>query len=111
MGVLGSTLTAFSTVIASNAAGVSFARGLGLGLVLPGACRVVTLASATRYAARVRADPTRLLVRDRKAANKVRVLKGTPAKAASFTRPHQIVLLLFALTFGGMIWGMPMGGW
>jgi hypothetical protein len=62
VGVLGSTINAFSTVIASDAAGVSFADGLLLRLAILVVCWAVTVAFVMRYAARVRADPTRSLV-------------------------------------------------
>ncbi len=111
IGVLGSTINAFSTVIASDAAGVTFAEGLVLRLIILALCWIVTVAFVMRYAARVRADPSKSLVYDLKAANEAHFLKQTPAEAASFTGLHKIVLILFALTFGVMIWGVSMGGW
>jgi uncharacterized ion transporter superfamily protein YfcC len=111
VGVLGSTVNAFSTVIASDAAGISFADGLGLRLVILAICWVVTVAFVMRYAARVRADPTASLVYDKKTANEVHFLAETPSEAAPFTGLHKIVLILFALTFGAMIWGVSIGGW
>ena len=111
VGVIGSTINAFSTVIASDAAGVTFADGLGLRLAILGLCWAVTVAFVMRYAARVRADPTKSLVYDKKAANEAHFLKETPAEAASFTGLHKVVLILFALTFGVMIWGVSLGGW
>lgn len=111
IGVLGSTINAFSTVIASDAAGVTFADGLVLRLIILGLCWVVTVAFVMRYAARVKADPSKSLVFDRQAANEAHFLKETPAEAATFTRLHKIVLILFALTFAVMIWGVSLGGW
>ncbi|GGB55721.1 C4-dicarboxylate ABC transporter [Roseibium aquae] len=111
VGVLGSTINAFSTVIASDAAGVTFADGLVLRLIILAVCWLVTVAFVMRYAARVRADPTKSLVYDRKAANEAHFLASTPMEAATFTGLHKIVLILFALTFGLMIWGVSIGGW
>jgi uncharacterized ion transporter superfamily protein YfcC len=111
VGVLGSTINAFSTVIASDAAGVTFADGLTLRLIILAVCWVVTVAFVMRYAARVRADPTKSLVYDKKAANEAHFLSETPADAADFTGLHRVVLVLFALTFGVMIWGVSIGGW
>lgn len=111
IGVLGSTINAFSTVIASDAAGVTFANGLLLRLIILGACWIVTVAFVMRYAARVKADPSRSLVFDKKAANEAHFL-GTKAKAeVTFTGLHQIVLVLFALTFAVMIWGVSSQSW
>ncbi|WP_086466931.1 YfcC family protein [Oceanibaculum nanhaiense] len=115
VGVLGSTINAFSTVIASDAAGVTFADGLVLRLVILAVCWVVTVAFVMRYAARVRADPAKSLVYDKKSENEAHFLAATPdhseAGAATFTGLHKIVLVLFALTFGVMIWGVSVGGW
>ena len=111
VGVLGSTINAFSTVIASDAAGVTFADGLMLRLIILGLCWLVTVAFVMRYAARVKADPSKSLVFDKKAANEAHFLKETTADAATFTGLHKIVLILFAATFAVMIWGVSMGGW
>ncbi len=111
IGVLGSTINAFSTVIASDAAGVTFADGLPLRLIILALCWAVTVAFVMRYAARVRADPSKSLVADKKAANEAHFLTETPAQAAAFTGLHKIVLILFALTFAVMIWGVSIGGW
>jgi len=111
IGVLGSTINAFSTVIASDAAGVTFADGLMLRLIILGLCWLVTVAFVMRYAARVKADPSKSLVFDKKAANEAHFLKETTADAATFTGLHKIVLILFAATFAVMIWGVSMGGW
>lgn len=111
VGVLGSTVNAFSTVIASDAAGISFADGLVLRVVILVICWAVTVAFVMRYAAKVRADPTKSLVYDKKAANEAHFLADTPSENVEFTRLHKIVLILFALTFGIMIWGVSIGGW
>ncbi len=111
VGVLGSTINAFSTVIASDAAGVTFADGLMLRLIILGLCWAVSVAFVMRYAARVKDDPSKSLVFDKKAANEAHFLKETKSEAANFTGLHKIVLILFALTFGVMIWGVSVGGW
>lgn len=115
VGVLGSTVNAFSTVIASDAAGISFADGLVLRLIILVVCWIVTVAFVMRYAAKVRADPTKSLVYDKKAENEAHFLTEAPDQSetgeAPFTGLHKIVLILFALTFGVMIWGVSVGGW
>lgn len=110
VGVLGSTINAFSTVIASDAAGVSFAEGMTLRLIILAVCWCVTVVFVMRYAARVKADPSRSLVFDRKAANEAHFLQGAEA-ADGFSGLQKVVLGLFALTFAVMIWGVSTGGW
>ena len=111
VGVLGSTINAFSTVIASDAAGVTFADGLVLRLIILGVAWLVTVAFVMRYAARVKADPSKSLVFDKKAANEAHFLGDKAKEEVSFTGLHQIVLILFALTFAVMIWGVSSQGW
>ena len=111
IGVLGSTINAFSTVIASDAAGVTFADGLVLRLIILGLCWLITVAFVMRYAARVKADPSSSLVFDKKAANEAHFLGGKAKAEADFTGLHQIVLVLFALTFAVMIWGVSSQDW
>ncbi len=111
IGVLGSTINAFSTVIASDAAGVTFADGMILRLVILGVGWLITVAFVMRYAARVKADPSRSLVFDKKAANEAHFLRGKATSETPFTGVHQIVLVLFAMTFAVMIWGVSGQGW
>ncbi len=111
VGVLGSTINAFSTVIASDAAGVTFADGLVLRLIILAVCWLVTVVFVMRYAARVKADPSKSLVFDKKTANEAHFLGGKANADLSFTGLHQIVLILFALTFAVMIWGVSSQGW
>ncbi len=111
IGVLGSTINAFSTVIASDAAGVTFADGMMLRLIILGVCWLVTVAFVMRYAAKVKADPSKSLVYDKKAANEAHFLGGKGNTELSFTGLHQIVLILFALTFAAMIWGVSSQSW
>jgi len=110
VGVLGSTINAFSTVIASDAAGVSFADGLVLRLIILLVAWAATVAFVMRYAAKVKADPSKSLVFDRKATNEAHFLKEATDEA-TFTGLHKLVLVLFGLTFAVMIWGVSSGGW
>ena len=109
IGVLGSTINAFSTVIASDAAGVSFAEGMGLRLVILGVTWLASVAFVMRYAARVKADPAQSLVQDLHKGHLAHF--GAAQRGAAFTGLHKIVLILFAATFAAMIWGVSVGGW
>ncbi len=110
VGVLGSTVNAFSTVIASDAAGVPFTDGLMLRLVLLALTFGATVAYVMRYAARVKANPAQSLVFDLKAANEAHFASAT-AGEVTFTGLHKVVLILFGSTFAVMIWGVSLGGW
>lgn len=111
IGVLGSTVNAFSTVIASNAAGVPFTDGLMLRLAILSVAFAVTVAYVMRYAARVKANPSTSLVFDRKADNEAHFGSTAQSAETDFTRLHKIILVLAAITFAVMIWGVSLGGW
>lgn len=64
-----------------------------------------------RYAERVRIDPSRSLVYDRKADNEAHFLAAHGGEALEFTGLHKVVLVVFALTFVVMIWGVLRAGW
>src|SRR5690606_6027399 len=66
VGVLGSTVNAFATVIASDAAGVPFTNGMTLRLIILGLTWLACVAYVMRYAERVRRDPSKSIVYDRK---------------------------------------------
>jgi uncharacterized ion transporter superfamily protein YfcC len=111
VGVLGSTVNAFATVIASDAAGVPFTQGISLRFVILGLCWLACVIYVMRYAERVRLDPTKSLVYDRKAENEAHFLSATQGETLAFTGLHKIVLTVFGLTFVVMIWGVLKGGW
>ena len=112
MGVLGSTINPFATVIASDAAGIPFTQGIMLRFAILIAGWAVCVGYVMRYAERVRKDPSKSIVADRKEANEAHFLRtGGAPEARAFTTTHKIVLVVFAATFGAMIWGVSSGGW
>ncbi len=111
VGVLGSTVNAFATVIASDAAGIPFTQGMALRFAILALCWLACVAYVMRYAERVRLDPARSLVYDRKADNEAHFLATGGAEDSSFTGLHKLVLAIFGLTFVVMIWGVLKGGW
>lgn len=113
VGVLGSTINPFATVIASNAAGVAFTDGIVLRFILLIVCWIVCVIYVMRYAERVRANPELSIVADRRESNEAHFLKGRSegAEIPDFTRKHGIILIVFAASFAVMIWGVSVGGW
>ena len=112
VGVLGSTVNPFATVIAANAAGVPFTDGIILRFILLIVGWLACVAYVMRYAERVRRDPSRSIFADMKEANeqhfpKRRKEAGTP----ELTGRRKIVLVIFGLTFAVMIWGVSAAGW
>ncbi|MGB7242636.1 MAG: YfcC family protein [Sulfitobacter sp.] len=112
VGVIGSTINPFSTAIASNAAGITFAQGMPLRFVILGLSWLAAVGFVMRYAERVRRDPTRSLVAHMKDANEAHFLqKHAPAENTHLTAMQIVILILFAATFVVMVWGVSSQGW
>ena len=111
IGVLGSTINPFATTIASNAAGIPFTDGLYLRLAILAVGWLVCVAFVMRYAARIKADPSRSIVADRRDDNARHFLGAGAAVSATLSGKQKIVLILFAATFAVMIWGVSSQGW
>lgn len=110
IGTMFSTVNPFSSVIASNAAGINFTEGLtfrAVGLVI---ALVITLVYIIKYANKVKKDPTKSLIYDQKEEieNKYR---SEETEVPVFTLRLKIMLVIFALTFVVMIWGVSTQGW
>jgi uncharacterized ion transporter superfamily protein YfcC len=108
IGVLGSTINPFATGIASGFAGTSIEEGIVGRLIILIVGTAIGIVFVMRYAARVKADPSRSLIADQKAENEARFSAdkdgGTPS--ASLTGRQQAVLVLFILAFAVMIYGV-----
>ncbi|MCV2892088.1 YfcC family protein [Lentibacter sp. XHP0401] len=113
IGVLGSTINPFATVIAANSADIPFTDGMALRLVVLLGGLAICAAYVMRYAARVKADPSRSVVAKQAAAHREFFLKDSDAEQedATLSGTQKIVLIVFALTFGVMIWGVSSQGW
>lgn len=113
VGTLGSTINPFATVIAANAADVPFTDGIVLRFVILLLCWLACVIYVMRYAERVKQDPERSIVADRRVSNEAHFLKGRSDadEAVPFTLTRKIVLLVFAASFAVMIWGVSAGGW
>lgn len=113
IGVLGSTINPFATVIASNAASIPFTDGMILRLVILLGGLVICAAYVMRYAHRVRTDPSRSVVAKQLEAHKKLFLQDRSAEEteAKLSGTQKVVLLIFAATFVVMIWGVSSQGW
>jgi len=113
VGVLGSTINPFATVIAANAAGIPFTDGIVLRFVLLIGGLVICAAYVMRYARRVKADPSLSVVAKHAAAHRKIFLKPNQVKDAvpQLTGTQSVVLIIFALTFLVMIWGVSTQEW
>ncbi|MDX1558119.1 MAG: YfcC family protein [Marinobacter sp.] len=112
IGVLGSTINPFATVIASNAADIPFTDGIVLRFVLLAGGLLICAAYVMRYAKRVKADPSRSVVAKQRDAHRKLFLQGhDELEDFELTGTQKIALIIFTLTFIVMIWGVSSQGW
>jgi uncharacterized ion transporter superfamily protein YfcC len=105
IGTLGSTINPFATGIASEFAGVSISDGLLARLVILVVGLAIGIFFVLRYADRVKADPARSVVFDQKAENEER-FKAESSESEQLTGTHKLVLVVFSLAFGLMMYGV-----
>ena len=109
IGVLGSTINPFATGIASGFAGVSIEEGIVGRLVILVVGTAIGIVFVMRYAARVKADPSRVARRrpeGRERGAVPRRRRGGRRPAALTGRPEGASSSLFVLAFVVMIYGV-----
>ncbi|CAG18909.1 YfcC family protein [Photobacterium profundum] len=111
IGTLGSTINPFATVIAANAAGIPFTDGIGLRIAILVVGWLICVAYVMRYAKMVRADKTTSIVYDKYEENQAHFLGNKSSEMLEFTTTRKIILALFAVSFGVMIYGVSVAGW
>lgn len=111
IGVLGSTINPFATVIASNASGIPFTDGIMLRLVMLVLGYGICVAYVLRYARMVRADQTKSIVYDKFEENKKHFLGSQEGGSLEFTTTRKVILTIFGGSFGVMIYGVSIAGW
>nr|WP_144779001.1 YfcC family protein [Marinobacter maritimus] len=113
VGVLGSTINPFATVIAANAADIPFTDGIVVRFILLIGGLLICAAYVMRYAMRVKADPSRSVVSKQWDAHRRLFLArhDSDVEDSILNRTQIIALLIFAATFVVMIWGVSSQGW
>ncbi|AOY89200.1 C4-dicarboxylate ABC transporter [Marinobacter salinus] len=113
IGVLGSTINPFATVIAANAANIPFTDGIVLRFVILVGGLIICAAYVMRYAQRVKQDNSRSVVAKQWDAHRKLFLRGHEEGLgdATLNTTQIIALIIFALTFAVMIWGVSSQGW
>ncbi|MBC8630670.1 YfcC family protein [[Eubacterium] tenue] len=112
IGTMVSTINPFSTVIASNIAGVTIADGLPLRILALVLGMVVTLIYIIRYGEKVKKDPTKSLIYFQKEEIENKFLsEENDEELVKFTFTKKLMLLIFGLSFVVMIYGVKELGW
>lgn len=111
IGTMVSTVNPFSTIIASDAAGINWTVGLNARVYVLLIGLTICIAYLLRYAKRVRKDPTKSLIYSQKEAIEALFLHQGAATTAKLTKRLWLVLIVFAMTFVVMIYGVSRLHW
>lgn len=113
IGVLGSTINPFATIIASDAASIPFTEGIILRFVILIGGLAICVAYVMRYAKRVKEDNDRSVVAGHWQGHRQHFLEGKGGEEGedNLTGTQKIILLVFAATFAVMIWGVSSQDW
>lgn len=107
IGVLASTVNPFATGIASGFAGISIADGLISRIIILVLGTLAGIIYVSRYAAKVKKDPTQSLVYSQKQENERRFLQSSGDDAMpEFDGRRKLILGLFALAFLIMVYSV-----
>jgi uncharacterized ion transporter superfamily protein YfcC len=107
IGTLGSTINPFATGIASGFAGIPISEGLVGRLVILVVGLAIGIFFVLRYADRVKSDPSRSLVFDMKEENEAHFrAEEQGGGEATLTGTHKLILVVFGLAFGVMMYGV-----
>ena len=112
VGCMFSTVNPFSTIIASNAAGISFNEGLKFRFVALIVFSIISLVYIYRYIKKIKENPEKSLVIEEQKEIKERFLKDySQENDVKFNWRKKIILFLFLFQFVVMIWGVSSLGW
>ena len=105
IGTMCSTINPFSTIIASDAAGIAWTTGFGGRLFMLVACLTIALIYIIRYGKRVQKDPTKSVIYDQQ-EEIAALFSNANTKIVAFTTRLRLALIVFALCFIVMIYGV-----
>ncbi|PKI17867.1 YfcC family protein [Colwellia sp. 12G3] len=112
VGALGSTVNPFATIIASNAAQVSFTDGLALRIVILILAWLLCVVYVMRYAKKIKENPELSLVANHKLANEKYFLHHSISTTdKSLSIQQKLVLTVLLLVFVVMVIGVSYSNW
>ena len=112
VGCMFSTVNPFSTIIASNAAGISFNEGLKFRFVALIVFSIISLLYIHRYIKRFKKNSNNSLVIEEQEKIREKFLKDYSQETnIKFDWRKKIILFLFIFQFIVMIWGVSSLGW
>ena len=110
IGTMCSTINPFSTIIASDAAGISWTTGVFGRLFMLLACLTLSIIYIIRYANRIKRDPTKSIIYHQQ-KQIAALFSGNSNENVQFTLRLRLALFVFALCFVIMIIGVVALDW
>ncbi|MET2986131.1 YfcC family protein [Aureibaculum conchae] len=111
IGTMCSTVNPFSTIIASDAAGINWTTGLNGRFMMLCIALIISIWYILRYAKRVKNDPTKSIIYDQKEQIEALFHLNTSTKSLKLTGRLRLILLVFTLSFVIMIIGVSKLDW
>ncbi|GMN08936.1 YfcC family protein [Croceitalea sp. MTPC9] len=111
IGTLASTVNPFSTIIASDAAGINWVEGLNSRIVTLIIGIIICVAYIVRYAERVKKDPSKSLIFSQKDEIQKLFAGSGINNLTKLDWKLKLVLFVFACCFVVMVYGVSQLGW
>lgn len=111
VGSMCSTINPFSTIIASDSAGINWTTGIEGRVLILLICLSLTILYILRYARRVKRDPSRSIIYEQK--EKIEAMFGLSAAQTEtkLTNRLRVIILIFSASFIVMVVGVSMLDW
>ena len=111
IGTLASTVNPFSTIIASDSAGISWTTGLESRVIMLIVGLIICILYIMRYARRIKNNPSKSLIYDQKESIEKLFQGNRNKKIPELSLRLRLVLLIFTLCFVVMVYGVSQLGW
>ena len=112
VGTMASTVNPFSTIIASDTAGINWTSGMTMRLIMLILGTAICILYTIRYAEKVKKDPTKSLIYSQKKELEDHFLANYDEEnIPEFNLRRKLILIIFAGAFGVMIYGVSKLGW
>ena len=111
IGVMVSTINPFSTIIASNSAGINWTSGIEGRVIMLIIGLVICILYIIKYAQKVKKDPSKSIIFDQKESIEKRFSFQNSSETINFTFRLKLVLTIFILCFVIMVYGVSNLDW
>lgn len=111
IGTMASTINPFSTIIASNSAGINWTTGINGRITMLVIGLTICILYITRYAQKVKKDPSKSIIFNQKEMIEKMFLFNNSSEKINFTFRLKMVLFIFILCFIIMVYGVSNLDW